>query len=273
MLEQLIALARRAGDEIMAVYESDFTVSTKSDESPLTQADLRSHHLIAAGLAQMDPGIPVVSEESELPDFSERSAWSRYWIVDPLDGTKEFINRNGEFTVNIALIENHLPLLGVVAVPALGRVYSGDVKAGVARRYDDARNGQGPREIKVRAVNEHLRVVGSRRHGAEQLQAYLDGLRQQFQSVELVSVGSSLKLCVLAEGEADLYPRMGPTSEWDIAAAQAVLMAAGGGVLDHTGVPFEYNRKASILNQDFLALGDLSYGWEKFWPKTNQADS
>jgi 3'(2'), 5'-bisphosphate nucleotidase len=260
----LVDLARRAGDAILDIYHTDFEVETKDDESPLTKADLAAHRVIAEGLAALTPDVPLVSEESSPPDFATRSRWQRYWLVDPLDGTKEFISKNGEFTVNIALIEHGRPVFGVVGVPAQGTVYSGDVAAGAAFRHD----GDGRQALHGRPMEEGapVVVVASRSHGGERLERYLEQLGEVFPEVSRTPVGSSLKLCILAEGRADLYPRLGPTSEWDIAAAHAVLQAAGGAVWAVDGSPIRYNAKESFLNAEFFAVADAGFPWQERLP-------
>jgi len=254
LLEPVRAMARAAGREILAIYHSDFTVEQKADHSPLTAADRAAHALIAAGLARLTPGVPVWSEESATLDFAERRAWPWFWLVDPLDGTREFIKRNGEFTVNIALIRGHAPVLGVVHVPVLERDYCGGPGQG-AWRYD----GTAPRRpIQVqRPAADPPRVVGSRSHGGDSLAQFLLRLGRH----ELVPMGSSLKFCLVAEGSADVYPRLGPTSEWDTAAAQAVVEGAGGQVLDLAGAPLRYNQRAEVLNPHFVVFGDPQPDW------------
>jgi 3'(2'), 5'-bisphosphate nucleotidase len=267
LVGELIALTEAAGAAILEVYQTEFDVETKSDESPLTQADLASHRTIEAGLAALTPEVPLFSEESELPPFAERSSWSRYWLVDPLDGTKEFVNRNGEFTVNIALIENGRPVLGIVGVPVRDHVYVG-IEGQGAYRLSRASDEPERIELSGRAMDEAtpLVVVASRSHGGERLEQYLDSLAKTYGSVDRTPVGSSLKLCILAEGEADLYPRLGPTSEWDIAAAHAVLAAAGGDVWAADGSLLTYNAKESVLNPEFFAAADGSYPWREKLP-------
>ncbi len=262
----LMDIVRRAGEEILRVYNSDFAVETKQDASPLTQADLAAHAVIAEGLQRLAPDIPIISEESALPEFSERSGWLRYWLVDPLDGTKEFVNRNGEFTVNIALIENHAPVLGWVGVPVQDQIYFGNVLAGDAW----VENAQGLRSSlqgkqRLEQVAE-LTVVASRNHGGARLERYLEMIGEQFPAMQRRPVGSSLKLCALAAGEADIYPRLGPTSEWDIGAAQAVLCAAGGRVFCGDGSALSYNSKESILNPEFIAVADAQFPWPEVLP-------
>jgi len=248
------AIAVSAGRAILEVYQRDFEVTQKEDQSPLTEADLASHRVIRDALAQLTPSIPLLSEESAEVDFSVRAGWPQYWLVDPLDGTKEFVKRNGEFTVNIALVRGSLPVLGVVHVPVTGVTYLGVVGSGATRQVAD---GQ-PAPIRVQVpCADPVRVVGSRSHANPRLGHFLEPLG----SYELVSMGSSLKFCLLAEGKADLYPRLGPTSEWDTAAAHAVVVAAGGQVLTLENRPLQYNQKASFLNPDFIVFGDAGRDW------------
>jgi len=253
-LEQLVTLARRAGEAILEVYQQNFEVEHKADFSPLTAADLASHRIICRGLAGLDPDTPVLSEESAEIPFSARSQWNEYWLVDPLDGTREFVNRNGEFTVNIALISDHAPVVGVVHVPVTGRTYFGARGLGAFRRDGNAS------AVKIstrRPAADPLVVVGSRSHANPDLENRLSAIGPY----ELISMGSSLKFCLVAEGKADFYPRLGLTSEWDTAAAQAVVEAAGGRVTTLEGKPLPYNRKESLLNSHFLVYGDTSRDW------------
>jgi 3'(2'), 5'-bisphosphate nucleotidase len=254
-------IARAAGRRILDVYERGFSVEQKEDRSPLTEADRAAHELICEKLEQLTPGVPVLSEESAKVDYEKRAEWKRFWLVDPLDGTKEFINRNGEFTVNIALIEAGVPVLGVVYAPVLGVVYAGTADEGAFREEADGRR------TPIRVTTPHqrpVRVVGSRSHAGDSLGAYLARLEEQLGSHQMVSMGSSLKLCLVAEGKADLYPRLGPTSEWDTAAAQAVVEAAGGQVTDLQLRPLRYNSKDSLLNPHFLVFGDPGVDWAGF---------
>ncbi|MEJ8567054.1 3'(2'),5'-bisphosphate nucleotidase CysQ [Elongatibacter sediminis] len=247
----IAAIAQRAGAAILEVYHRDFEVTHKEDTSPLTEADLASHRLIRDELAALTPDIPLLSEESAEIDFETRSAWNEYWLVDPLDGTKEFVNRNGEFTVNIALIRRHEPVLGVVFVPVTGVTYIGEPGRG-AWRYAE---GESPQGIAVRQpCPSPAVVVGSRSHANPLLEKHLSGLGGH----ELVSMGSSLKFCRVAEGEADFYPRLGPTSEWDTAAAHAVVTGAGGAVVTLNGEPLRYNLEDSLLNPEFLVIADTA---------------
>jgi 3'(2'), 5'-bisphosphate nucleotidase len=262
LIDPVVSVARSAGAAILRVYETDFKVQEKPDESPLTQADLAAHRRIVEGLASLTPEIPILSEEGGLPDFEVRSTWQRYWLVDPLDGTKEFVNRNGEFTVNIALIDGDRPVLGVVFVPVTGITYIGCEGFG-SRRLD--RDGLAE-DIRVgTSSNRPVRVVGSRSHRGSSLDHFLARLGDY----DMVPMGSSLKFCVIAEGGADVYPRLGPTSEWDTAAAQAVVEQAGGAVVTLDGKPMSYNRKSAILNPYFLVSGPADIDWLKLVSTAN----
>jgi len=261
LLDEMVALVRAAHTEIMAVYARPFETQLKEDRSPLTEADLASHRVLTHGLAQFPLALPVISEEGGLPDAAERAAWPAYWLIDPLDGTKEFLAKNGEFTVNLALVEGTRPTLGVVGVPARDQVFTGDVTRGVAERRDAA--GTLPLQAR-RYGGARPTIVASRRHGGEALEGALRRLDQEQGPLELRNVGSALKLCLLAEGGADVYPRLAPTSEWDTAAAQAVLEAAGGAVWQLDGDPLTYN-KANILNPEFVAVADPAYDWLRYF--------
>jgi 3'(2'), 5'-bisphosphate nucleotidase len=255
LLARVADIARSAAREILEVYASGaFAASVKADASPLTAADLRAHQLILQSLNALTPGLPVLSEESAHSPFTSRSKWARYWLVDPLDGTREFLARNGQFTVNIALIEAHAPALGVVHVPVTDVSYQGLPGSGAWRQ--DA--GGECREIRVSSqCAASVRVVGSRSHAGDSLAAFLGRLGPH----ELLSVGSALKLCMVAEGAADVYPRLGPTSEWDTAAAHAVVAAAGGVVCRLDGVALEYNTKDDVRNPFFVAYGPRDRDW------------
>jgi 3'(2'), 5'-bisphosphate nucleotidase len=261
LVAPIVALAEDAGRAILEVYSTDFEVQSKGDKSPLTQADMASHRWIDAGLRALTPDMPIISEESGLPAFAERSQWPRYWLIDPLDGTKEFVSRNDEFTVNIALIDNHRPVLGVVHVPVFNRTYVGCEGVGAQRRDGD----NDPVAIRVAPVSSSpARVVASRSHRGASLDAYLENLGDY----DIVPMGSSLKFCVVAEGGADLYPRLGPTSEWDTAAAQAVVEQAGGRVVTLDGKPMNYNAKDDILNPHFFVIGASDRDWLALLPDT-----
>ena len=255
--QALVDIAQRAGEAILRVYETDFDVAAKGDQSPLTQADLAAHRIIVAELEALDPQTPVISEEAALPPFETRAKWRRFYLVDPLDGTKEFIKRNGDFTVNIALIEDHQPVRGVVGVPVHDRVYTGGPDG--AWRLDGAH----AEPIHTRLLpHDAITIVASRSHRDARLEAYLAAVQERFKRAESVAIGSSLKFCLLAEGKADFYPRLGPTAEWDTAAAHAVLAAAGGAVTLLDGKPLIYNAKESLLNPFFLAIGDTEFPWD-----------
>ncbi|WP_297834884.1 3'(2'),5'-bisphosphate nucleotidase CysQ [Thermomonas sp.] len=244
----VIALAHRAAAEILAVYEGEFAVREKDDRSPLTAADMASHRCIVAGLAALTPQVPVLSEESKDTDIDQRRQWRTFWLVDPLDGTREFIKRNGEFTVNIALVEDGVATFGVIQQPTTGALWHGVPGRGAFRREHGT-------DVPVHAripASMPLRVAASRSHRDGRTQAIIDTLPD----CEVLGCGSSLKFCRIAEGAIDLYPRFGPTSEWDTAAGQAILEAAGGAVLDPRRRPFRYNQRDTLLNGDFVALGD-----------------
>ncbi len=249
----LVALAQRAGDAIMSVYARDFTVEHKEDRSPLTEADLAAHRVIVAGLGALTPELPVLSEESAAIPTAERLSWGRYWLVDPLDGTREFVKRNGEFTVNIALIEDEEPTIGVIYAPALcelAHAVRGDgavfVKDERERTLHVAPRGAAP-----------WRVAGSRSHKDPRTETFLARIGAH----ELLSLGSSIKFCRLASGDLDVYVRYGPTSEWDTAAGQCILEEAGGSVTDLAGRPLRYNARETLLNPDFIASADPAHDW------------
>lgn len=251
-LNDLVDLAVDAGRAIMEIYQGDhIEVTGKADDSPLTLADLASHRVIVAGLHKLTPDIPVLSEEAADIAYAERQNWVRYWLIDPLDGTKEFIKRNGEFTVNIALIENGVPILGVVHAPALNVCYYAAPNLGAFVRRDSSE----PQAIKVSYpdIGETLKVVASRSHRDARTETLLANLDRY----ECISMGSSLKLCLVAEGAAHFYPRLAPTMEWDTAAAHAVVNEAGGVVCDLSLNVLRYN-KEDMHNPEFLVLPENS---------------
>jgi len=253
LLDDIVRIARDAGNAILEVYRSgDFGATLKDDRSPLTLADCRAHDVIAAELGALAPETPLLSEESESVDAATRRAWERFWLVDPLDGTKEFLRRNDEFTVNIALIERGRAVLGVVHAPALGVTYAAAEGEG-AWRTDLAGTTQ------VHASDyrrDGLRVVASRSHAG----AVLPRLLERLGNPPCVSRGSSLKLCLVADGAANLYPRLGPTMEWDIAAAACIVAEAGGTLTDLAGEPLAFN-KPDLHNPEFVVCGDPPYPW------------
>jgi len=265
LLNQVIDIARNAGEAILEVYgrEEGFQTDTKKDASPVTEADLAAHHILLPALQSIDENTPVLSEESAIPSFEIRSTWKQYWIIDPLDGTKEFIKRNGEFTVNIALIdETGAPILGVVYVPVLDMTYAGVKGLGAIKITQEGESNIAIKLLKNKPEDEPLTIVASRSHGSEAVENCVKKLEGTFGQVERQSMGSSLKLCLVAEGKADLYPRLAPTSEWDTAAAQAVVEAAGGIVVDDTLKVLRYNTKEDILNPYFYVIGDSSFAWD-----------
>lgn len=259
LLDAIARIARQAGAAILEVYHGDFAVEAKQDDSPITEADRRAHELIRAALERLPGGRPILSEEARTLPWEQRRQWKEYWLVDPLDGTKEFIQRNGQFTVNIALVRLGRPVLGVVHVPVQGVTYGGVVGEGAWKESADGQR----QPIAVRPLGEGpVRVVGSRSHRGPDLDGYLERLGEH----EMVPMGSSLKFCIIAEGEADVYPRLGPTSEWDTAAAEAVLVAAGGQVVASNGQPMAYNKGPELLNPWFIASGDDSRDWTEYLP-------
>lgn len=270
LLDHVIALAQTAGQKILEVYHQSegLEVKHKSDDSPVTAADLAAHAILHPGLEQLLPNVPVLSEESLLPPYNVRKSWQRYWIIDPLDGTKEFIKRNGEFTVNIALIEEGIPVLGVVHVPVLGITYTGLAGAGAFKIQHGNKQAIQTRSLTTRLDQKlPIEVVASRSHGADEVDRFLNKVTDALGSVELKNMGSSLKLCLVAEGAADIYPRLALTSEWDTAAAQAVVEAAGGKVMDINLRVMRYNQKEDILNPFFYVIGDTEYDWEEILKK------
>jgi 3'(2'), 5'-bisphosphate nucleotidase len=249
LLPHVVALVREAGHAIMAVYgEMNPGVQYKRDNSPLTRADLASHHVILAGLARLSPNWPVLSEESAEIPFDQRKSWRYFWLVDPLDGTREFLHCNGEFTVNIALVEGGTPILGVVYAPAIDNLYFA-IRSGGAYKAD----GQCILQIKAtRSATANMRALVSRSHRSQE--ENLDRFIRGSENCEFIAMGSSLKFCLVAEGAANMYPRIGPTMEWDTAAAHCILDEAGGLVTDLDGNTMNYN-KPVLLNPSFLAKG------------------
>jgi 3'(2'), 5'-bisphosphate nucleotidase len=246
LLDQVLEIADTASRKVMEIYQTDFQVQTKDDNSPITEADIASHHVIVDGLTALTPDIPILSEESANAPWEERKTWTRFWLVDPIDGTKDFTNRTGEFTVNIALIENGEPVMGVVTAPALGEAYWGIKGQGAWKREADGST----RRLAVENPPQAIRAVASKNHMNEDTRHFIEQLGEH----QLVQAGSSLKFCRIAEGQADIYPRLGPTCEWDTGAAHAVLVAAGGKVTQLDGTPLAYG-KEEVLNPYFVASG------------------
>ena len=254
---EILKISYEAGERILDVYETDFLVENKEDNSPLTAADMAAHNTICEQLTKLTPSIPILSEESSHISFSDRQRWEQYWLVDPLDGTREFIKRNGEFTVNIALIEGRSSILGVIHIPVTDISYSASINNGA---YKHESNGD-KIEIFVKRTNANaITIAGSRSHGNQRLQDFIDSLTDP----EVLSVGSSLKFCLVAEGTADIYPRFGPTSEWDTAAAQAIVEEAGGMIVDTNYKRLVYNTKESLLNPAFLVIADKQFDWAHY---------
>jgi 3'(2'), 5'-bisphosphate nucleotidase len=254
LLENVEAIAREAGVAIMGIYARDFSISEKEDKSPLTEADAAAQAIIKNRLEQLQPKLPILSEEA-VGDFSGADSAGRYWLVDPLDGTKEFIKRNGEFTVNIALIEQGRAILGVVYAPVLNVIYLAAEGLGAFKIGADGIR------VPIHVAEHHegaaWRVVGSRSHAGDSLSAFLQRLGKH----ELIAMGSSLKLCLVADGSADVYPRMGPTSLWDTAASQCVVEQAGGSVIQLTGEPLSYAAPSAALNPFFVVHGKSAVNW------------
>ena len=264
-LTNLLKIVRQAGIEILSVYShtNNYNVSYKEDNSPITEADRLANNLIVDALKKLPSNLPILSEESEDVPFSERESWEDYWLIDPLDGTREFIRRNGEFTVNIALVRNGVPEMGAVHVPVSGVTYLGKRGEGAWRvEQDDI-----VKEIHSRKLEPpygFLKIVASRSHHNDPLVNLIQDISKEIQ-VEVVSMGSSLKICLLAEGEADLYPRLAPTCEWDTAAAHAVLKASGGEIFNTAFQPLKYNKKTDLFNPHFFAVADAKFDWKKLF--------
>ncbi len=264
----LLDLCREAGEAICAHYRTssagDF--DAKSDDSPLTQADIASHDILQAGLSALQNDIPFLSEESSEAEIAGRRQWRRYWLVDPLDGTKEFLARTGEFTINVALVDTHRPVLGVVYLP-LERVACVGIPGVLAERWEaSGADGWSSGELATRRLREGhaLEVLASRRHRGERLQACLAWLERHWDATTRSNMGSALKFCRMAEGQGDFYPRFSPCSEWDTAAGQAVLEAAGGAVVGLDGQPLRYNCGESLLSPAFYALADAPHSlWQQ----------
>ncbi|QLQ32733.1 MAG: 3'(2'),5'-bisphosphate nucleotidase CysQ [Candidatus Thiothrix singaporensis] len=257
LMPTIVAIARQAGEKIMAVYTSaDFSVEHKDDNSPLTAADMASHHHIVDALAALTPQYPVLSEEnaSELA-FEERSQWQTYWLVNPLDGTREFIKRNDEFSILIALVHEHKPVLGVVHAPALNQTWFASLGNGAYKQT----NGE-PFPISARHTADPLQVVGSKSHRDPVMPQF----PEQIGAYEYSVMGSILKACMVADGSADIYPRLGPTSEWDTAAAQIIVEEAGGHFTRSDMQPMRYNTKESLLNPYFFVFGKDYRDWSQY---------
>jgi 3'(2'), 5'-bisphosphate nucleotidase len=260
LLSEVKLLSIKAGEAILTFYQAEFEVKHKADQTPVTAADIAAHDIIVAGLQQLTPDIPVLSEESTAIDFSVRSSWDRYWLVDPLDGTKEFVKGNSGFSVNIALIDKHMSILGVIYCPVDESIYFAVKNVGAFK----AEKNQPETAINVsKMMAKNIRIAGSRSHIGPSCQDFLGN----FKRYRLIRVGSSLKSCLVAEGLADVYPRFGPTSEWDTAAAQCIVEEAGGMLVDINMQPLRYNTKDSLLNPYFIVVGDKDVDWPSYLPE------
>lgn len=263
LVHPLIELCSIAGEAICAHYISAESgqYESKRDQSPLTRADLDSHAIILSGLEDMDRDIPILSEESTTIDFAQRSAWQKYWLVDPLDGTREFLDRTGEFTINIALVEDHRPVLGLLYLPLEKKAYLGIPGAG-AQCYEFSSGGKWqarPLQTRQLRSDEPLTILASHRHRGRRLGSVLEWLETRHGPLKRMNSGSALKFCQLVEGAGDFYPRFSPCCEWDTAAGQALLEAAGGSLLGMDGKPVRYNRRRSLMSPDFFAIGDAEH--------------
>ena len=254
LLLKVCNIAIKAGEEILKYYNEDIHVTHKDDSSPLTKADLASNKIIMNALQQLDSTIPILSEES-LVEWKERKNWTKYWLVDPLDGTKEFIKQNGEFTVNIALIENNKPILGVIFTPVKFDLYFAQKNYGSYKINSSSKLINLQEAVKIFVANQSSikRIIGSRSHSNQTFDSWVN---QNFPNSEIVQAGSSLKFCLVAEGAADIYPRFGPTSEWDIAAGHIIVNEAGGRVNTFENTEINYNQKEDLLNPQFYAIGN-----------------
>ena len=244
-------IAKKAGNEIMKIYQQDFEVNYKKDNSPLTKADIKSNEVITEGLKDLYPQIPILSEESKEVQYNIRKNWEYFWLVDPLDGTKEFVKKNGEFTVNIALIHKETPVLGVIYAPVLKVLYYALKERGAFKQEKNGKPQKLPNDTHV--DNDNLKVIVSKSHYTPETKDFVNHLINQYKkTIRFIQIGSSLKLCLIAEGKADIYPRLAPTMEWDIAAGQAIIEQAGGEVVEfNTQAPLKYNKK-NLLNSWFI---------------------
>ena len=253
-------IAQEAGRRILTIYNSGFTITKKADRSPVTEADIVAHDTIVQGLSAITPAIPILSEEAADIDFAERRHWEWLWLVDPLDGTREFIKHHDEFSVNIALIHRHSAMFGLILIPVTGVCYFAYAEGGAFKQLPDHK----PKNIHTCHIeHQPIRVVGSRSYTGRRLQVYLDYLGQH----NYEGVGSALKSCLVAEGKVDLYPRFGPTYEWDTAAAQIIVEEAGGRITDTEMRPLRYNARDTLINPDFFVFGDPSYDWCQYLPR------
>jgi len=250
-IQKINSIAKKAGDEIMKIYQQDFDVDYKADNSPLTKADIKSNEIIAESLKDLYPEIPILSEENKEIPYEIRRNWEYFWLIDPLDGTKEFVKKNGEFTVNIALIHKNTPVLGVIYAPALEILYYAQKEKGAFKQEKNKKPQRLP--IYKHTNNDTLKVIVSKSHYNQETKYFVDNLKNKYKkTIKFIRIGSSLKLCLIAEGKADIYPRLAPTMEWDIAAGQAIVEQAGGEIVEFkTQTPLKYN-KQNLLNPWFV---------------------
>jgi len=249
-IQKINSITKKAGDEIMKIYQQDFDVDYKADNSPLTKADIKSNEIITDSLKNIYPEIPILSEENKEVPYNIRKNWEYFWLIDPLDGTKEFVKKNGEFTVNIVLIYKDTPVLGVIYSPALELLYYAQKEKGAFKQEKDANTKKLP--IYNRTNNTTLKVIAPKSHYTQETKEFVNNLKNQHKKIEFINIGSSLKLCLIAEGKADIYPRLTPTMEWDIAAGQAIVEQAGGKIVElKTQTTLKYN-KQDLLNPWFV---------------------
>jgi len=250
LIEHIIEISKEAGKAILEIYNTNFEYQIKEDLSPLTKADTVSHNIISARLKVLTPDIPILSEESSNIPFSIRSQWSQYWLIDPLDGTKEFIKKNDEFTVNIALIENNNPIIGLIHNPVLNTIYWGSKLGTFLLKRNNS-----PQKIAIQKSKlTKPRIICSRSHKSEELEFYLRSIGKH----QIIHAGSSLKFCSIALGESDIYPRFNPTSEWDTAAGQCIVESAGGTIKTLDGERMQYNKKKSLINPGFICYSGIN---------------
>jgi len=258
LLHAVIDISEKASDEILTFYDTDFNVEVKDDLTPLTSADLAAHNYITEALTQLTPHIPILSEEAANIPFDVRKTWETYWLVDPLDGTREFIKKNGEFSVNIALISGHEAILGVIYLPVTRVCYYASKGNGAYKKTNSETI-----KISVKQTQRDAMIIaGSRSYRDSSLDSFLEKIGKY----EIISMGSSIKSCLVAEGKVDIYPRLGPTSEWDTAAAQCIVEESGGSITDTSLQPLQYNTKDVLLNPHFLVFADDSINWLEFLP-------
>lgn len=257
LLDPVIQIAYQAGKEIMEVYDAGFSVEEKSDHTPVTEADTAANKVIETGLKDLTPHLPILTEETKPTPYEERQAWPRYWLIDPLDGTREFIKRNGEFTVNIALIDGDKSVMGVVYAPVIGVLYYAAKGQGAFKQ--ESTNEPEALHVRENCTGKIIIACG-RSHPSEEFKKFISNIGEH----EIIRVGSALKSCLVAEGKADLYARLGPTSEWDTAAAQCIVEEAGGAITDTAMQRLRYNTKENLLNPHFFVAGDKSINWSDY---------